>query len=456
MLASFVLLTLSCVQSFGPPRNDPNGECLEWKYISGMPNAINKKLASGNDRRQLIEGGGESDLHEYPWQVRILWDGLICGGSIIGRSWILTAAHCKQSGKPTISAGLGEHKRNAKTIIVHENYVPESTGLPVLPPQNDIMLIELDEPLPCSNWKIRPVLLADKSNFNINDCSAWATGFGMLEQDTYIKNGKEYYESRKKGTHKVINEVQMRVFDTEACKRFKGTARNFDMTKTRKTYLCAFSPGIEEGICKGDSGGPLVIDIATSWKHIYAQVGVSSYTEVDCGTSPGFFADVSEYKGWILSKFSKAQFVKVKSCDKGKYLEGQPASCDRFSEDTGIDCWDLVPNGYVKSRSRCYGKKCTKEDTKRCCASASRTYCYKEDTCCLWGTTCWGCPNGGSSEFAYWSQCGSWRKCSSGRKCRFKPGQCCIAGSSCSGCPWGSEYANPSQCGSSRRCKLSP
>jgi len=469
MLASFVLLTISCVQSFGPPRSNPNGECLEWKYISGMPNAINNKLLSGKDRRnlddsqaldevakfdearrQLIEGGGASDKHEYPWQVKIGWGGELCGGSVIGRSWILTAAHCKKSGKPEIIFALGDYRRNAKTIIVHENYVPKVEGSM---PQNDIMLIELDEPLPCSNWKIRPVLLADKSNFNINDCSAWATGFGVTETWTVKENGKEWVDG-KLGSQEVNNEVQMRVFDTEGCKRLES--KLYDMTETRKTHLCAFSPGIKEGTCMGDSGGPLVIDIAKSWNHIYVQVGVTSFGEPDCGVSPSFFTDVSEYKGWILSKFSEARFVRVKACDRANHLEGEPASCDRFSKDTGSTCWDSVPNGYLKPRNKCYGKKCTKKDAGRCCASASRTSCYKEDSCCLWGTTCYGCPNGGSSEFAWWGECASWRKCSSGRKCRFKPGQCCIAGSNCSGCPWGSEYATPRQCGSSRRCKLSP
>ena len=45
-----------------------------------------------------IVGGSKAGIHEYPWQVYIeLKKNVnvgICGGSIIGDLWVLTAAHC--------------------------------------------------------------------------------------------------------------------------------------------------------------------------------------------------------------------------------------------------------------------------------------------------------------------------------------------------------------------------
>ena len=43
-----------------------------------------------------IVGGQEAEVNSIPWQVLIVWKMMyaICGGTIIGPSTILTAAHC--------------------------------------------------------------------------------------------------------------------------------------------------------------------------------------------------------------------------------------------------------------------------------------------------------------------------------------------------------------------------
>lgn len=42
-----------------------------------------------------IVGGVPVDIESYPWQTSIQWKNQhFCGGSIIDKGWVLTAAHC--------------------------------------------------------------------------------------------------------------------------------------------------------------------------------------------------------------------------------------------------------------------------------------------------------------------------------------------------------------------------
>ena len=54
----------------------------------------NRISASPVDDR-LIVGGFETTIEDQPWQVSLqVGSSHYCGGSIIGKEWVLTAAHC--------------------------------------------------------------------------------------------------------------------------------------------------------------------------------------------------------------------------------------------------------------------------------------------------------------------------------------------------------------------------
>lgn len=50
------------------------------------------------DARNRIIGGDEADAGQLPWQVAVIYNtsagNYFCGGSLIGPTWVLTAAHC--------------------------------------------------------------------------------------------------------------------------------------------------------------------------------------------------------------------------------------------------------------------------------------------------------------------------------------------------------------------------
>merc|ERR1719410_2926913 len=69
-------------------------------------------LRGVREREPRIIGGGNSDKGEYPYAVSLKGrGGHFCGGSLIARDVVLSAAHCGQNGNYNVV--VGRHSRNA-------------------------------------------------------------------------------------------------------------------------------------------------------------------------------------------------------------------------------------------------------------------------------------------------------------------------------------------------------
>ena len=56
-----------------------------------------------------VVGGQNAKAHSWPWQIGLQKDGaFMCGGSIINRRWVVTAAHCvhRKTGRFTVKLGI--------------------------------------------------------------------------------------------------------------------------------------------------------------------------------------------------------------------------------------------------------------------------------------------------------------------------------------------------------------
>merc|ERR1711936_1158801 len=108
-----------------------------------------------------IIGGEEAPAHEFPWQISLRNLGShICGGSIINKNQVITAAHCVQGALPifdSVIAGahnrileFGHQKRNIKSMEAHENH-NEPTHF-----NNDVAIITVTEPFDFSDPNVQP------------------------------------------------------------------------------------------------------------------------------------------------------------------------------------------------------------------------------------------------------------------------------------------------------------
>ncbi|KAM9194677.1 coagulation factor XI isoform 2-T2 [Dugong dugon] len=236
--------------------------------------------------------GGTASVHgEWPWQVTLHVTSPsqrhLCGGTIVGNQWILTAAHCfDEVDSPKIlrvySGILNQSEITEDTtffgvqeIMIHDQYEMAESGY-------DIALLKLETAMNYTDSQ-RPICLPSKSDRNMVYTDCWVTGWGYRKLRDKIQN--------------TLQKAKVPLITNEECQT------SYRRHKITNKMICA---GYKEGgrdACKGDSGGPL------SCKHeeVWHLVGVTSWGE-GCAQRgrPGVYTRVFEYVDWILEKTQAA------------------------------------------------------------------------------------------------------------------------------------------------------
>ena len=228
---------------------------------------------------QDIIGGSAARLGARPWQVEISRSGgQWCGGSVLTREWVLTAAHCLD-GVPTTelrlrvglidreAPGAAAQTRGVRRAVVHPSFS-------LVDLDHDVALLQLDAPL-TFNANVQPIGI--RSSDAPVGTNAIVSGWGRPV-------------AAVRAPSRALLEVTLPVVSEAAC-----TAAGLGFLLD--SMVCAgFAPGAQ-GACFGDSGGPLAAPRAagSGWELI----GVVSWGSRGCN-SYTVFSRLSRSRAWIL------------------------------------------------------------------------------------------------------------------------------------------------------------
>nr|AAT66248.1 trypsin precursor [Mayetiola destructor]AAW21245.1 digestive serine protease I [Mayetiola destructor] len=231
-----------------------------------------------------IVGGVEIDIRDAPWQVTMQTMGEhLCGGSIISKKWILTAAHCTTTSlvksdpeRVLIKSGTSLHrdgtKSKVKRIINHPKWDATTVDY-------DFSLLELETELELD--ETRKVIKLANNRYRYRDGTmCLVTGWG----DTHKSN-----ESTDK-----LRGIEVPIYPQEKCK--KAYLKQGGITDR---MICAgFQKGGKDA-CQGDSGGPLALWLGGKTNDAEL-IGVVSWG-FGCARPkyPGVYGSVSSVREWI-------------------------------------------------------------------------------------------------------------------------------------------------------------
>ncbi|XP_055381353.1 trypsin-like [Condylostylus longicornis] len=235
-------------------------------------------------QRPVAVGGYETKKDEFPFMAVVGYGDIKnptynCGGFLIDRNFVITAAHCAtyNNEPPSVVRIGGDPLSDNATKVVpvvkvvsHPDYQSDTN-------HNDIAVLVLGQPVYAT-----PVCLWTFGELNLEfDSNAISAGYGSTSFGGPFA--------------KRLLKVYMTILSNDVCKKHYGENQIIEsqLCVVGKERIYNGTEQVIQDTCQGDSGGPLLLGERV--------VGIVSYGQV-CGSStPGIYTNISSYINWIES-----------------------------------------------------------------------------------------------------------------------------------------------------------
>ncbi|KAL1497621.1 hypothetical protein ABEB36_008551 [Hypothenemus hampei] len=239
-------------------------------------------------REPRVIGGEETPEGAAPWQAALKHHGKHrCGGTVISRRVILTAAHCYTENLIAVAGtnniyDQNSHKQHARVESGHLHPDYKKIG----PHSNDIALLILEKPGFKLNEFIKPICLTHETPQPGTWCEV--TGWGTHDPKTPGRPSN------------ILRSAAVPILSLDTCR--KKDVYGGQHQTILDNMICAghLKGGIDA--CGGDSGSPLVCELNGK----YELAGLVSWGE-GCAEKdrPGVYTDVTSFLDWIKNVASE-------------------------------------------------------------------------------------------------------------------------------------------------------
>ncbi|XP_065356660.1 lectizyme-like [Calliphora vicina] len=253
---------------------------------AGNFNSLQKLLVP----QERVIKGHDAEPHSAPYIISLTLNTTSahnCGGTIINKEWIVTAAHCITVNPVGMGVVAGLHVRGelneaTQQRVIDFGRVHESYGGSVGP--YDIALLHVSKAFDFNEY-VQPATLPAREE--IPEGNATLYGWGQLKAFNFA-------------SAKTLQTVNTQIIDWASCKELMGN-------NMADTNICSDSFNAGISACNGDSGGPLVIETENAPAEL---VGVVSWGSIPCGVfnKPSVYTRVSAYVDWV-AKIMHAYYV---------------------------------------------------------------------------------------------------------------------------------------------------
>ncbi|XP_010147335.1 PREDICTED: chymotrypsin-like elastase family member 1 [Eurypyga helias] len=240
------------------------------------------------DGVQRVVGGTEARSHSWPSQISLQYYSggswhHTCGGSLIQRNWVMTAAHCVDrnmnfrvvAGDHNLYSNDGsEQTFSVSKIIIHPYWNSNNAA-----GGYDIALIRLSSYATLNSY-VQLAVLPQEGSILPNNYPCYITGWGLTRTNGQLSS--------------VLLQAYLPVVDYQIC-----SSPSYWGSTVKTTMVCAGGDGVRSG-CQGDSGGPLHCAVNGQ----YQVHGVTSFVSgLGCNVErkPTVFTRVSAYVSWMTN-----------------------------------------------------------------------------------------------------------------------------------------------------------